>query len=129
YQEVPHEPLFRSTTKQSLRVDEAGQVPHILYQAFRDAVTGRPGPVHIDVAGHTGDAIASAVMDPYSVKGRACSSVPGFRPPAPASLVDEAARLIARAERPVIVADQGVCISRAEQAVRRLAEHASIPVV
>ena len=129
YQEIPHEPLFRSTTKQSMRVDHIEQLPHVLHQAFRDAVTGRPGPVHIDIAGHTGDAIGAAVADGYLPAGQPFSTLPAFRPPAEARLIDAAARLIARAERPVIVADQGVCISRAEQALRRFAEDASIPVV
>lgn len=129
YQEIPHEPLFRSTTKQSMRVDQIEQLPHILYQAFRDAVTGRPGPVHIDVAGHTGDVIASAALANRPPAGRPFATLPGFRPPAETRLVEEAASLIAKAERPVIVADQGICISGAEQALRQLAEHASIPVV
>lgn len=129
YQELPHEPMFRSTTKNSMRADQVEQLPHILHQAFREATVGRPGPVHIDVAGHTGDAIAAATLDGYQPAQRPFSSVPGFRQAADAGLVEQAVTLIARAERPVIVADQGVCISRAEQALRRFAEHASIPVV
>jgi acetolactate synthase-1/2/3 large subunit len=129
YQELPHEPLFRSTTKNSMRVDQIEQLPHILHQAFREATTGRTGPVHVDVAGHTGDVIASATLNGYQPAKHPFTTVPAFRQAAESRLVDEAARLIAAARRPVIVADVGVCISRAEQALRRFAEHASIPVV
>ncbi|MBH1964646.1 MAG: thiamine pyrophosphate-binding protein [Comamonadaceae bacterium] len=129
YQELPHEPLFRSTTKNSMRVDTIEQLPHILHQAFREAVTGRSGPVHIDIAGHTGDVIASATLDGYQAAAQPFSTLPGFRPPAEQRLIEEAVQLISKAERPVIVADQGICLMRAEKALRRFAEHASIPVV
>lgn len=129
YQELPHEPMFRSTAKHSMRVDGVEQLPHVLRQAFREAVTGRPGPVHIDVAGHTGDAIGAAVLDGYPAAARPFSSLPGFRAQAEARRVEAAAAMVARAERPVIVADLGVCTSGAQQALRRYAEHVSIPVV
>ncbi len=129
YQELPHEPLFRSTTKNSMRVDAIEQLPHVFQQAFREAVTGRSGPVHVDVAGHTGDAIGSSVLEGFQVPERPFSKIPAFRTPAESELLEEAVRWISRAERPVLVADQGVCISRAEKAVRALAEQLSIPVV
>ncbi|MBN3266508.1 thiamine pyrophosphate-binding protein [Bordetella bronchiseptica] len=129
YQELAHEPLFRSTTKNSMRVDQVEQVPHVLRQAFREATTGRPGPVHVDIAGHTGDAIGSAILDGYEPAGRPFAAAPAFRQPAEGRLVEEAAGLIAHAQRPVIVADMGVCTSAAQQALRRFAEHAAIPVV
>lgn len=129
YQELPHEPLFRSVTKNSMRVDDVEQLPHILRQAFRDSTTGRTGPVHIDIAGHTGDAIGSAMLSEFSLDGEAFSKRPAFRSPVERSLLEKAVQLIGKAERPVMVADLGVCISRAEEAVREFAEHASIPVV
>lgn len=129
YQELPHEPLFRSVTKNSMRVDHVEQLPHILRQAFRESTTGRTGPVHIDIAGHTGDAIGSAVLSGFSPEGRAFSSRPAFRPPVERSLLEQAIELISKAERPVMVADLGVCISQAEATVREFAEYTSIPVV
>lgn len=129
YQELPHEPMFRSTTKNSMRVDGIEQLPHVLQQAFREAVTGRSGPVHIDIAGHTGDAIAAATLNGYPQARQHFSALPGFRLPAESRLIEAAVRLIAQAERPVIVADLGVCTSGAQQALRLFAEQASIPVV
>lgn len=129
YQELPHEPMFRSTTKNSMRVDQIEQLPHILCEAFRQSTTGRPGPVHIDIAGHTGDAIGSAMLSDFSIQENAFSTRPAFRNPVAQKLLDKASDLISKAERPVIVADLGVCISRAEKTVQQFAEHASIPVV
>lgn len=129
YQELPHEPLFRSVTKDSMRVDTIEQLPHILHQAFRTSTTGRTGPVHIDVAGHTGDVIGSATLSGYQPAAHPFATRPAFRPPAEPRLVKQAAQQISAAQRPVIVADLGVCISRAETALREFAEHASIPIV
>lgn len=129
YQELPHEPMYKSVTKASMRVDQIEQLPHVLRQAFRESTVGRSGPVHIDIAGHTGDAIGSAPLPGFSAEGVAFSSRPAFRPPVEAGLLTQAAEMITKAERPVIVADMGVCISRAEEAVREFAESTSIPVV
>ena len=130
YQEVPHEPLFASVTKASMRVDQPEQLPLLLNQAFRCATTGRPGPVHVDIAGHTGDAIAAALLPPGPALGGApYDQVPAFRLSPPNALLQHAGELIASAARPVFVADMGVMTSNAEDALARLAENLSIPVV
>ena len=130
YQEVPHEPLFASVTKASLRVDQPEQLPLLLNQAFRYATTGRPGPVHVDIAGHTGDAIAAALLPAeLAIGGAPYDRFPAFRLAPPNELLRRAGELIAAARRPVFVADMGVMTSQAEGALARLAEHLSVPVV
>lgn len=130
YQEVPHEPLFASVTKTRMRVDAAEQLPRLLRQAFRDATTGRPGPVHLDIAGHTGDVIASAQLPgDVSTGGAPYDRVPAFRLLPPNDLLQRAAQMIGSAARPVFVADLGVSTSNAEVALARLAEKTGIPVV
>ncbi len=130
YQEVPHEPLFASVTKASMRVDQPEQLPLLLNQAFRHATTGRPGPVHVDIAGHTGDAIAAALLPAEpAIGGAPYDRFPAFRLAPPNELLQRAGELIAAARRPVFVADMGVMTSQAEGALARLAEHLSVPVV
>ena len=57
--------------------------------------------------------------------------LPGYRPnilaPDP-EVIDRVARLINEAQRPVIIAGQGVSIARAEAELRQLAEKTNIPV-
>jgi acetolactate synthase-1/2/3 large subunit len=79
YQEVPHGPLFSSVTKMTARVDVPEQLPTLLRQAFREATSGTPRPVHLDIAGHTGEAIGSASR-PFSViRESAFARVPAYR--------------------------------------------------
>src|SRR5687767_2104953 len=57
YQEVEHAPLSRAVTKFHASIDVLEQIPQLMRQAFREATTGTPRPVHLDIAGLTGDAI------------------------------------------------------------------------
>lgn len=130
YQEVSHEPLFASVTKTSTRVDLPEQLPQLLRQAFRDATTGRPGPVHLDIAGHTGDVIGSARLpDGLPTGGDPFGHIPAYRAAPSSELLQQAVRMIESASRPVFVADMGVSTSNAEMALARLAEKTSVPVV
>src|SRR5947208_7537708 len=44
YQEIPHLPLFSAVTKFSARVDAALDLPRLMRQAWREAMTGTPRP-------------------------------------------------------------------------------------
>ena len=57
YQEIPHGPMFESVTKYNVSIDTGEQLPYFLRQAFREACSGAPGPVHLDVAGYCGEVI------------------------------------------------------------------------
>src|SRR5690606_22642815 len=130
YQEIPHEPFFSALTKSSARVELPEQLPLLLRQAFRAATTGQPGPVHLDIAGHTGDVIGSAQYRYGSVNAETpFARFPAYRPPADPPLVEQAMDMLSRASRPVIVADVGAITSGAQQALRSFAHKLSIPVV
>src|SRR5262249_51471181 len=51
YQELPHGPLYQAVTKLDLTVETIEQLPRLLRQAMREATTGAPGPVHLDIYG------------------------------------------------------------------------------
>jgi acetolactate synthase-1/2/3 large subunit len=53
YQEVDHGPLYAAVTKFHGRIDAQEQIPLLFRAAFREATTGTPRPVHLDVAGFT----------------------------------------------------------------------------
>lgn len=129
YQELPHAPLYASVTKFSGRVDEVAQLPHLLRQAFREATTGAPRPVHLDIAGYTGDVVGATEFNAAVFAEEAFANVPAFRPwPDPES-VSRAAGVVAASERPVIFAGAGLMISGAENALKSFVEHHGIPVV
>jgi acetolactate synthase I/II/III large subunit len=127
YQEVQDLSQFDAVTKSNVRVDEVSRLPDLLRQAFRNATTGAPGPVHLQVRGpHGNSSYAKADLD--LVHEPRFGQVPPFRPLADAQSVRDALDLLQKAERPIIVAGGGVPFSRAEAEVVSLAERLQVPV-
>jgi len=129
YQEVAHDPLYAAVTKFHGRIDTVEQIPHLLRQAFREATTGTPRPVHLDIAGYTGDAVTPLEGTFDIAVDEAHTRYPAFRPAPDPAAVQRATAAIAASSRPVIVADRGVMISEASAAVGRLAQRIQAPVV
>lgn len=127
YQEIDDFPLFTPLTKFSAQVELPERLPDLLRQAFRSATSGCPGPVYLQVAGNFGQAIEGqadldGVFEPQFAR------YPAVRPLAEPQRVRDAAAVLARAERPVLVAGGGVRSSGAQAEVVQLAEKLSIPV-
>jgi acetolactate synthase-1/2/3 large subunit len=128
YQEVDHVKPFVSVAKSSEFAAGPAELPHLLRQAFRTAVSGRPGPVHIDIEGRTGTEITTAEADVEIDVDELFRSVPPFRPAADSTSIKQAVDALAQAKRPVIVAGGGVTLSGAGAELVAFAEKASIPV-
>jgi len=127
YQEVDDVPAFEPVTKFNATVDEVSRFPDMVRQAFRVAVSGAPGPVHLQFRGNEGQIDAEeAEMEPL-VEER-FSRVPPFRPEPDMGSVLSALKVLQEAERPVIVAGGGVRASGAQAELVALAEKLSIPV-
>ena len=128
YQEIEHVLPFNSVTKYNAVVDTVEQLPHLLRQAFREATSGAPGPVHLDFQGISGEVIVESEADLEVIVEKSFSQVPSFRPEPQTAQVREAARVLSEARRPAIVAGGGVVWSEAKGEVAELAELLSIPV-
>ncbi len=128
YQEVDHLQPFRAVTKYSVPVDSPEQLPFLLRQAFREAMSGSPGPVHMDWEGTSGNVVSEGEADLDVVIEEPFTRMPAYRPEPEREMVREAARVLTSARRPVIVAGGGVTLSGAQQEVQQLAEMMSIPV-
>ncbi|HBY99122.1 MAG: thiamine pyrophosphate-binding protein [Ardenticatenaceae bacterium] len=128
YQEVDHNPLFAPVTKYSADVVTLAQLPYLLRQAFREATSGVPGPVHLDVIGRHGRDLEAADGRLPVVIEELFTRYPAYRAEPEAASVARAAQAIAAAKRPVIVAGGGVRISAAADEVVALAEQTAIPV-
>lgn len=128
YQEIDHAGPFCAVSKYSALVNRPEQLPHRLRQAFREATSGTPGPVHLDLEGLIGQSVSAAEADLEVVVEESFAGVPPFRPEAELPRVREAVRLLSLAERPVIVAGGGVTCSQAGPELVALAEKLSIPV-
>ncbi len=129
YQEIDHNPMFVPLTKYNVIVESIEQLPYLLRQAFREATSGAPGPVHLDLQGYEGEVTAMAEGEFDILVEEAFTHYPSVRPEPDPQMVREAAEVIEDAERPVIVAGGGVAASLAGPEIVKLAEMLSIPVV
>ena len=127
YQEIDDMPAFEPVTKFNATVDDVARFPDMVRQAFRTAVTGCPGPVHLQFRGNEGQIdIEEADMEPLCEPQFA--RVPAFRPEPDETSVRTALQILQAADRPVIVAGGGVRASGAEAELVGLAEALQIPV-
>jgi acetolactate synthase-1/2/3 large subunit len=127
YQEVDDVPAFEAVTKFNATVDDVARIPDMLRQAFRVAVSGTPGPVHLQFRGNEGQVDAEeAEMEPL-VEER-FARVPPFRPKPDENDLKKLLQHLQGAERPVIVAGGGVRASGAGRELVALAEALQVPV-
>jgi len=127
YQEIDDMPAFEPVTKFNATVDDVGRFPDMVRQAFRTAVTGCPGPVHLQFRGNEGQIDAEeAEMEPLIEPQFA--RVPAFRPVPDEDSVRAALKLLEESARPVIVAGGGVRASGARTELVAFAEALQIPV-
>ena len=129
YQEILHDSLFESVTKYNVRVETLEQLPYLLRQALREATSGAPGPVHLDIGGgYAGEGMEGTEGNLDVVIEEVFTRYPSNRPMPETENFREAARILDEAERPVIVAGGEARSSGAGPEVIRLAEMLSIPV-
>ncbi|MBM4348884.1 MAG: thiamine pyrophosphate-binding protein [Deltaproteobacteria bacterium] len=128
YQEILHSKMFEPVTKLTACVETVEQLPHLLRQAFREAVSSAPGPVHLDFLGYEGELtdLSEAPIE-VLVEDR-FRQYPPFRPEPEPGSVREASEILKAAKRPVIVAGGGAAVSAAGPEVIELAETLCIPV-
>jgi len=127
YQEIEDFPLFKPVTKFSAQVTDAARLPDLLGYAFTTATAGKPGPVHLEVDGHSGEGVENTETD-AGVPPAGPVTVPALRTRPTAESLAAAARLLLDASRPVIVAGGGVRASGAQAELRALAERLGVPV-
>ena len=122
FQEIDQVAIMRPITKWAERVLDARRIPEFVATAFRQATTGRPGPVYLDLPGDVlGEAVDEASV-PFP--GRV-EAVP--RPQGDPTAVADAVGLLARAERPLIVGGSGVWWSDAASAFQAFVDATGIP--
>ncbi len=128
YQEILHQPMFDQVTKYNVYVDAAAQLPYQLRQAFREATSGTPGPVHLDVLGHVGQTADKFEIDSEVIIEEPYTHYPAYRPEPEYEQVQKVVRALEDAKRPVIIAGGGATASLAGPDIVQLAEALSIPV-
>lgn len=123
-QELHGVALMQSITKWARLVRDPCRIPEYLAMAFREATTGRPGPVFLELPM---DVLTADVDDETVTFPQA------YRPqqaPAPSpEAVEQALVLLAQAQRPLIMAGRGVWLAGAAAELREFAEMTQTPVI
>ncbi|MBI3968359.1 MAG: thiamine pyrophosphate-binding protein [Chloroflexi bacterium] len=122
-QEIDQIGMIRPVTKWARKVFEPRRIPEYLGAAFRNALTGRTGPVHLSLPG---DVVGRRFDDPGEPPRLETRRATGRAHPEPAG-VERAIELLAAAERPVLIVGTSAFWSRAEAELRELVETTQTP--
>jgi acetolactate synthase I/II/III large subunit len=124
FQELDLVGLFRPVTKLSMQVTQPSRIADMLRLAFRTAMAGRKGPVFIDIPR---DVLNDQVVSIDALAPQAYRATHPA-PPHPEA-IRETVRLLAGAERPLVVAGGGVTWAGASDLVARLSAAQGLPSV
>jgi len=119
--------ILRPCVKEVIRVEMIQRIPELMRRAFAVATSGRPGPVVVDVPEDICHGTYGFSDDDFKVDPRH-GMAPSIRCRPDLSDLERAARMIAEAKRPIILAGGGVHISGAAQTLTDFARAFSIPV-
>jgi acetolactate synthase-1/2/3 large subunit len=127
FQETDILGITQPITKHNFLVERVEDLANVVHEAFRLAQGGRPGPVLIDVPKDI--QFAKTLYRPSA----SVNSFEHFRstrkPEVDAESVASAARLIAQAKRPLIMAGHGVILAQAYEELLAFVEKSGIPAI
>lgn len=122
FQEVDQVGIFEPLCKYVHQPTLAERYPEIISTAFRQATSGRPGPVYIDCGA---DVLYEEVEESKVVK--APRPVVKSRPSADPKAIEDAINLISAAKKPIIFGGGGVFFSGASDEFQRFIDITKIP--
>jgi acetolactate synthase-1/2/3 large subunit len=120
-QEIDHIPFMRPLTKLAATPDDTAAIPGSVDEALRVAMTPHSGPTFLDFSM---DHVFSEAQEPAS---DATLLRPHLGAGADGDAIERAARLLAEAERPVVMAGTNLYWGHGETALRALVEERGIP--
>ena len=123
FQESDTMSITMPVVKHSFLAQKAADLPRIIREAFHIAITGRPGPVVIDVPS---DIAGQELVFAYPAK----VNIPSYKPTykCNAKQAKAAAALLQEAQRPIILAGGGVISSGAQDQLQEIAHLLQAPV-
>ncbi|GAA4321398.1 hypothetical protein GCM10023144_00610 [Pigmentiphaga soli] len=125
FQEFDQVAAMKPLTKWSERVYETERIPELIVRAYRQAMTGKPGPVYLDLPGD----VLFRPVDESAVRWP--RHMEGFEPPRPhgdPALVRQAIERLAQARRPVVISGSGILWSGASAQLERWVGQTGIPL-
>jgi thiamine pyrophosphate-dependent acetolactate synthase large subunit-like protein len=125
FQEIDQLAMMKPCTKWAERVYVPKRIPEMVNVAFQQAMSGKPGPVYLDLPG---DVLYMKVEEEeidWSLSGRPIARP---RPHGDPALIAQAVAALRKAERPVIVSGGGILWSEAWEELQALVDSAGIPI-
>ncbi len=125
FQEIDQIAMAAPVTKGSWLVHDTTRIPEFVATAFRTAMSGRPGPVHLTLpidlqeAEISEDDLPKFLPQEYRNAGRAHGDP---------AMIEEAAALLRGAQRPVVIVGNPARYSVAPEQLEALAETTGVPV-
>ena len=126
-QECRQAEILRPAVKELIRIEDTSRIPELTRRAFAVATSGRPGPVVLDVPEDVCHGTYDFTADDFAIDPSTLAA-PARRIRPDRADIERAARLLAGAERPLLLVGGGVHISQAHAALQAFAEAQSIPV-
>lgn len=115
---------LRPVVKRGYYPHRVDQVQRVMHRAFNSAITGRPGPVHIELPI---DVQSHAAEIPAMDYGNHRATHTAVRPDPDG--IEQIAAILAGAKRPVVLAGGGCVAARAHVELREVAELLGAPVI
>ena len=124
FQEIDQMEIMSGCVKYAARVHDAHRIPELLNTAMQRAMSGKPGPVYLDLPGDVLYQMVDEDKVNWALSGR---SILGSRPPANEDQIETLVQALSKAERPVILSGSGIIWSQAWEELHALVDAAGIP--
>ncbi|WP_306005537.1 thiamine pyrophosphate-binding protein [Aquicoccus porphyridii] len=123
--ELDQTALFRPLTKWNAALDDAGQLPAMIREAFRQMTTGTPGAVHLSLPF---DTQKGPVSEAEIHANPEHTHFPAERQAPEPRAIEAAAAILAKAQNAIAICGGGPLLSGGEAALARLARALDMPV-
>ena len=124
FQEIDQMEIMSGCVKYAARVHDAHRIPELLNTAMQRAMSGKPGPVYLDLPGDVLYQMVDEEKVNWALSGR---SILGSRPPANEDQIETLVQALSKAERPVILSGSGIIWSQAWEELHALVDATGIP--
>ena len=122
FQEAPQVRAAAPFVKWAGQAQDPRLIPHLVATAVRNAISGRPGPVYLDMPGNIIDAKVDEDAVPWAPR------VPDpARPKAADSDLNKALETLKSASNPLVVIGKGAAWAQSEKQVREFIDKTGLP--
>ena len=117
--------VYRPVTKWSALAHSVQELPDLMRRAYHALRSGKPGPVYLDLPS---DVINNTIDESTVVWPDFTKTLVRARPQGDPALIEEAIKILEKAQKPVVLSGSGVLWSGAEAELRELVVSKGIPI-